>query len=65
MRHKGIIERMYEAFDAFDEGYDKGVTQGHRETASALLNLGTLSDEQIASATQLTLDDIAALRKTL
>ena len=65
MRYKGIIERMYEAFNAFDDGYDKGVAQGHRETASALLNFGTLTDEQIASATQLTLDDIAALRKTL
>ena len=56
-----MIERMYEAFDAFDDGYDKG----QRETAQRLLNMGNLSDEQIASATQLTLDDIAALRKTL
>ena len=44
------------------EGRYEGRQEGYRETARRLIVLGTLSDEQIAHATELTVDDIRRLR---
>ena len=46
-------------------GKARGITQGHKETAIALINLGILTDEQIASVTEQTLEDIAELRSQI
>jgi predicted transposase/invertase (TIGR01784 family) len=44
------------------EGHMEGVEESKRNTARHLLELGVLSDEQIAGATGLTMADIARLR---
>lgn len=44
------------------EGRMEGVEESKRNTARHLLELGVLSDEQIAGATELTMADIARLR---
>ena len=59
MRRKTYVEEIYES------GIAKGVAQGHKKTATALINLGILTDEQIASVTEQTLEDIAELRSQI
>ncbi|SHM20297.1 Rpn family recombination-promoting nuclease/putative transposase [Vreelandella subglaciescola] len=44
------------------EGHMEGVEESKRNTARHLLELGVLSDQQIAGATELTMADIARLR---
>lgn len=44
------------------EGREKGRLEAKQETARNLIKLGVLSNEQIAEATGLTVDDVEALR---
>ncbi|MDR5865091.1 hypothetical protein QC758_19225 [Halomonas campisalis] len=45
------------------EGEQLGTEKAKRDTARNLIKLGVLSDEQIAQATGLTMDDVEALRE--
>ena len=54
-----MIERMYELYNAIDDVYD----MGKKDAIRSLLGFLTLTDEQIAAATQLTPRDIALLRQ--
>ncbi len=75
MRRKTYVEEIYEAGIAQGiaqgevvgkvMGKAMGITMGHKETASALIALSILTDEQIASVTKQTLEDIAELRSQI
>jgi predicted transposase/invertase (TIGR01784 family) len=48
--------------EGFQAGEQIGMQQGRLETARNLIQLGVLSDGQIAQATGLTVDQVEALR---
>ena len=54
-----MIERMYELYNAIDDVYD----MGKKDAIHSLLGFLNLTDEQIATATNLTPRDIALLRQ--
>ena len=75
MRRKTYVEEIYEAgiaegiarCEAIGEaiGKARGIIRARREAATALIKLGILTDEQIASVTEQTLEDIAELRSQI
>lgn len=68
MRPKTIIDKLYEQAisqgiaQGISKGIAQGIEKGLKTTARSLLELGLLTDEQIATVTQQTPEDIAALR---
>ena len=60
-KHRQQIEDAKET--GYDEGIHEGVKQASLDNAKNLLKLNVLSEEQIAEATNLSLDEIQALQK--
>ncbi len=50
--------------EGLEKGLEKGLEEATRKTARNLIQLGALSDAQIAQATGLTLAKVEALRRT-
>ena len=48
-----------------DEGAQKGIIEGRVDVACGIIDMGLLTDEQIASATKQTPEDIVALRRCI
>ena len=59
---KGFAEGIAEAMTI---SFKEGETKGKRDTARELLKLGLLTDKQIASATDQTVETIKALKREI
>ena len=59
MRYKTVTEEIYE------ESIEQGLEQGRSEVIRSFIELGVLTDEQIASALKMTVDAIKSMRLEL
>ena len=59
VRYKTVTEEI------FEEGIEQGIEQGRNEVIRSFMELGVLTDEQIASALKMTIDAIKSMRLEL
>ena len=63
VRERALHDEASLMHDAREEGWEEGTLKANRNTARNLIALGMLSDEQIATATGLSLTEIEQLRR--